>query len=94
MHMSTSHQCGYCDNLFANLAEHENVHETEACTECEQKFVTAASLQSHMKRAHQIKCDSCEERSDRAAMAAAEAMSPEAPENEIPKVIGPDSAAL
>ena len=61
MHMSTSHQCGYCDNLFANLAEHENVHETEACTECEQKFVTAASLQSHMKRAHQIKCDSCEE---------------------------------
>ena len=61
MHMSTSRQCGYCDNLFANLAEHENVHETEACTECEQKFVTAASLQSHMKRAHQIKCDSCEE---------------------------------
>ena len=62
MHMSTSHKCGYCDNLFANLAEHaKNVHETEACTECEQKFVTAASLQSHMKRAHQIKCDSCEE---------------------------------
>ena len=61
MHMSTSHKCGYCDNLFANLVEHENVHETEACTECEQKFVTAASLQSHMKRAHQIKCDSCEE---------------------------------
>ena len=62
MHMSTSHKCGYCDNLFANLAEHaKNVHETEACTECEQKFVTAASLQNHMKRAHQIKCDSCEE---------------------------------
>ena len=57
MHMNTSHKCGYCDGLFADLAEHaKNVHETEACTECEQKFVTAASLENHMTRAHLIKC--------------------------------------
>ena len=61
MHMNTSHKCGYCDGFFANLAEHaKNVHETEACTECEQKFVTVASLENHMTRAHLIKCDSCE----------------------------------
>ena len=61
MHMTTSHKCGYCDGLFPNLAEHaKNVHETEACTECEQKFVTTASLENHMKRAHLIKCDGCE----------------------------------
>ena len=61
MHMNTSHKCGYCDGFFANLAEHaKNVHETEACSECEQKFVTVASLENHMTRAHLIKCDSCE----------------------------------
>ena len=61
-HMNTSHKCGYCDGLFANLAEHaKNVHETEACSECEQKFITVASLENHMTRAHLVKCNICEE---------------------------------
>ena len=61
MHMNTSHKCGYCDNMFANLDEHsKNVHETEACTECDLKFATVASLENHMTNVHQIKCESCE----------------------------------